>query len=173
MEEYTKPDELYHYGRKGMKWHQHIFGSDKNNVGARKNKKKSSELDRLKQKAAERYKAKSAEKQKTKEEKKKKAEDEAREKVETKARVKADMKSVKKMSDSELATRIKRLEMEKDYKSLLQNTSTIHKGKAFVARVIEKSGEELAIQVTKHVGAKGLNKVFGEEVIFANNKKKG
>jgi hypothetical protein len=37
---------------------------------------------------------------------------------------------------------------------------------------LEKSGESLATQVVNHFGAKALNKMIGEEVIFANNKKK-
>lgn len=165
MERYAYSDELYHYGRKGMKWHQHIFGKDnKNSSGAKK--KKASELDRLKKRAIEKHQAK---KQRKHDESQKKQ----LEKKETRERLKADMKSPKKMSDAELKSRIERLKMEKDYKDLLNNTSGISKGKKFVANVLEKSGESLAIQVVNHLGSKGLNKMFGEEVIFANNKKKG
>lgn len=33
MDVYEKPDELYHYGRLGMKWGKHIFGRDKTASG--------------------------------------------------------------------------------------------------------------------------------------------
>ena len=42
MWNYNYPDELYHYGRKGMRWYQHIFGKA-NNVsvsGSKRNVKK-------------------------------------------------------------------------------------------------------------------------------------
>ena len=43
--------ELYHYGRKGMKWGQHIFGKDSKNTGANRHSKdepKKSEIKKTK-----------------------------------------------------------------------------------------------------------------------------
>lgn len=36
MQDYYNSDELMHYGRKGMKWGQHIFGKVKDAAGKRK-----------------------------------------------------------------------------------------------------------------------------------------
>lgn len=81
-------------------------------------------------------------------------------------------KSVKEMSDEELAKKVKRLELEKRYSDL--DKSTTSKGKAFAMRVLERSGEEMAVQVSKHFMAEGINKALfdGNEIVFANNKKK-
>lgn len=81
---------------------------------------------------------------------------------------------LKNMSDAELKERIQRLELEKKYLDLKTNValSQTANGRKFAARVLEKSGESLAVQLANHYGAKGLNKLIGEEVIYANNKKK-
>lgn len=100
-------------------------------------------------------------------------------------------KRVRDLSDAELKARIDRLQLEKNYKDLLNETrnSTISKGSKFVESVLTKSGENLVTQVVNHYGAKGLNKLIGEtrevvnettgeirqvlqEVIYANNKRK-
>ena len=63
--------------------------------------------------------------------------------------------------------------MEKQYKDLLQTSKPqTFNGKKFVVNVLEKSGENLATQVVNHYGATALNKIIGQEVIYANNKKK-
>lgn len=100
-------------------------------------------------------------------------------------------KSPSEMTDAELREKIQRLELEQRYRNLTQAQAQTksHEGKKFVSEVLKKSGENLAVQVVNHVGAKALNKVFGEkkmtkdektgemveeivDVIFANNKKK-
>lgn len=42
----TNDDELYHYGRLGMKWYQHIYTSAKEYRAARKRKKKAARAER-------------------------------------------------------------------------------------------------------------------------------
>lgn len=80
----------------------------------------------------------------------------------------------KTLSDEELRQRISRLELEKRYRDLSKdvNPKQVSKGKKFVMNVLEKSGESLATQVVNHYGSKLLNKIIGEDVIYANNKKK-
>lgn len=86
----------------------------------------------------------------------------------------SSMKATKMLSDEELKQRISRLELEKRYMDLYKDVNPKHtfRGKKFVINVLEKSGENLATQVVNHYGAKILNKVIKEEVIYANNKKK-
>lgn len=53
MQDYYNSDELMHYGRKGMKWGQHIFGKVKSAAGrarARREEKKARELKKARSK---------------------------------------------------------------------------------------------------------------------------
>lgn len=135
-------NELIHYGVLGMRW------------GVRKSKPSSHG----------RKNAKPA---------KDKAAFEAKKKIKENKKSKKP-KKISDLSDDELKARIARLELERRYNDL--NTaaalSKTSKGKKFAERVLEKSGENLAVQLANHYGAKGLNKLIGEEVIYANNKKK-
>lgn len=155
MENYIREDELMHYGRKGMKWGQSIFGSK--NKKKRSGSSESAIASKVKKKLADNKAAKE----------KKLAEEEAQKKAKAEKK-----KSVKQLSDEELRKRIARLELEKRYKDLAKDEVAADKGKDFVMRVLEKSGENLATQTVNHYGAKLLNQVIGEEVIYANNKKK-
>lgn len=150
-------NELMHYGRKGMKWGQSIFGSRSKSAGtARKKKKTGPSAGR---KAIDAM----AEKRRTRK----------AEKAAAEAAKKAKRKPVSEMTDEELSAAISRLELEKKYKELAAyHNPNQGKGKKFVNNVLERSGEQLATQVVNHYGAKALNKAIGEEVIFANNKKK-
>ena len=88
----------------------------------------------------------------------------------------ATKKKVSEMTDDELRKEIGRLELEKRYrdlaKSLAPPKST--KGRDFVNRVLEKSGENIATQLTTYTMGKAVNKmlggVFKENVV---NPKKG
>ena len=149
-------NELMHYGRKGMKWGQSIFGSRSKSGTARKKKKTGPSAGR---KAIDTM----VEKRKTRK----------AEKAAAEAAKKTKRKPVSEMTDEELNAAIKRLELEKKYKELsAYHNPNQGKGKKFVNNVLEKSGEQLAIQVVNHYGAQALNKAIGETVIFANNKKK-
>lgn len=146
-------DELMHYGVKGMKW------------GVRKDRGSSSSKGRTGRKKSSKNNAFNTMLKKRKKRKTQKAAAEAAER--------AKHKSVYEMSDEELRSAIKRMELERDYKKLVvQNNPNADRGKKFVTEVLEASGKGLAIQVANHYGAQALNKAIGEEVIFANNKKK-
>lgn len=82
-----------------------------------------------------------------------------------------ERKDVKSMSDDEIRTRIKRLELENQYKKLTEmDAKQTSKGRAFVGRVLEKSGENIAVQFATYAMGTGVNKLFGEEIV---NPKKG
>ena len=137
-------DELKHYGVPGMKW-----GVRKSRPSSGKKRKKSGPIGSFvkKRKAAKKQKAAEAAAKKR--------------------------KPVSEMTDDELKAAINRLDMEKKYRDLVAASNPRNdRGKKFVSNVLEKSGEKLAVQVVSHYGAKGLNKLIGEDVIYANNKKK-
>lgn len=85
-------------------------------------------------------------------------------------------KSVSEMSDDEIRQKINRLQLEKTYRDLSKSSETVktNKGKDFVKRVLERSGENIATQLTTYVMGKAVNKalsdVFKEDVV---NPKKG
>lgn len=146
----TEHDELMHYGVKGMKW------------GVRKKRYF----------AKARTKARKMKRDMTKKRQARK-EERAASKAAKKGSENTKRKPVSEMTDEELNAAIKRLELERKYKELSRvNNPNTDRGKKFVTNVLEKSGEQLATQVVNHYGAQALNKAIGEEVIFANNKKK-
>lgn len=112
-------DELMHYGRKGMKWGQHIYGSDKkSSSSSRSRKKRKSSNSKVKDFIEKR---RASKKQK-------------------KASEKIASKSVKSMSMEELLEQTRRLEAERDYLNLKKKVSDLEpkqvsKGKAFVSYV--------------------------------------
>lgn len=81
-------------------------------------------------------------------------------------------RTVKDLTDDELRTRINRLEMEKRYKDLVKSSETkkVSKGKAFVIDVLEKSGKNIASQVTTYAMGSIVNKIAGKTIV---NPKKG
>lgn len=192
-------DELCHYGTKGMRWGIRRYQNRDGTLTEAGKKRYAKEMEKLKAeekmlKNKERTKAKMdklEELRKSNEERKKNL-GEGKPKKEPKPEPpKMEKKSVKDMTDAELAARKARLQMEKDYKDLLKQTrgESASKGKSFVENVLTRSGEAMTEQVLKHFAAKGLNKLIGEtkrvkneetgvwedvlqEVVFANNKKK-
>lgn len=65
-----------------------------------------------------------------------------------KKRAKTEEESVKNLSDTELRTKLNRLQMEQQYKKLTQEPSKINKGKKFVAAVLTTAATQVA---TKYV----------------------
>ena len=70
-------------------------------------------------------------------------------------------KSVKDMSDDELRERIARMNLEKQYLELNTRLDPpkSHKGRDFAVRVLERSGENIATQLTTYVMGAGVNKI--------------
>lgn len=143
MWKYTYQDELYHYGIKGMKW------------GVRRTAEQLGHTVKSVKSVYDSHKAK------------KRAKKEA-----AKAKKRSKITNPKKLTTEELNARIKRLQLEKDYNDLVKDTNRTRKGKNFVMDILESSGKNLFTQVANHYGAKALNEAIGEDVIFANNKRK-
>lgn len=151
MWRYTHQDELYHYGIKGMKWGVRRTAAQLGHVVKNKAKNGYETAKRAYDTHKANKRAKEAAKM---------------------AEQRAKITNPKKLTTEELNARIKRLQLEKTYKDLMKDTETAKRGKNFVMDVLESSGKNLFTQVTNHYGAKALNRAIGEEVIFANNKKK-
>lgn len=151
-------EELMHYGRKGMKWYQSIYGAAKKANRRRKRKK-------ALKKARETRAAK------------------IREEAARKKRFETGKLRADEMTKDELEYSIARLELEKKYNELAKNpsgTRAIDRGKKFTNRMIDSTVDKLADQVTadliaqavKVVAAKQVNKALGSEGVYTNNKKK-
>lgn len=172
MEYYVYNGELYHHGILGMKWGVRRY---QNKDGSLTPAGKKRDLKR-KRKNLEKARAAKAERQKL---------------------LKEGKLPTSKMTDAELAAKIKRLESEKRYKDLVKETSPVNKGKEFVKKygseaankILWENAVDIGKQVAKHYGVEFANKKIGktklvkdpetgkmvemlEEVIFTNNKKK-
>lgn len=94
--------------------------------------------------------------------------------------IKAGKIKAKDMTDAELKARIERINLEKSYKEAIKNNNSHAIGSRFtnkfrdslVDKMADNVSADLMSQVAKHLGAKGINKIFDAEVVYANNKKK-
>lgn len=103
-------------------------------------------------------------------EKEKERERENSKKKETAPAEQPQKKSVKEMTDAELNDRIRRLQLEKQYKDLTRDPVKINKGKAFIEDVMDKSAKNIATQLATYAMGTAVNKALGSEVV---NPKKG
>jgi hypothetical protein len=156
MEYIIRDGELYHYGRKGMKWYQNIFTSVKN---ARV---------KLKRRAALK-KARETRKKNVEEEKKRQD------------LLKKGKLPTSKMTAKELEERVRKLRLEKEYRDLKKDEHNSTRGKKFIDRFLDSSvekvadtGADIVAQTIKTFGVNAVNnKVFGgKEEVYTNNKKK-
>lgn len=160
MENNIYSDELYHYGRKGMKWGQNIFGKIKT---AKQNHTRKKNLEKAR--AAKVEKAKAAAK---------------RQRL-----IDGDKLSVKKMTDAEIKQRLERLGLEKQLKEAQREVRSHSKVKRFldkfrdsaIDRTADAAGDMVA-QTVKVYLEEGINeRIFkvpagGEKKVNTNNKKK-
>lgn len=174
-------NELAHYGILGMKWGVRRTEAQLARLSGKVDKlkakkKEQDKLTRAKNKLAklkdEEERLKSA--LKNKPEKKKKVEDSP----EPEKKKKVVKKKLSELSDDELNAMINRINLEQRYKLLISQNAPkeekkkIFDGRSFMSKVTQQTAEDLTVQVTKHFGSKLLNKLIGEDVIYANNKKK-
>ena len=137
--------EFYHYGRVGMKWYQHIFGSEKSS-GVRRRKKTTSKITRM-------IKArKTAKKKKAKQE-------QAAENRRKEIKSSKQAGNLASMSDAELARKIKRMQDEKTYRDLLrgEQMQTSSPARKMIETAVMKSGQEILNQVTYYAFAMAVN----------------
>ena len=143
--------ELYHYGRKGMKWYQNIYANHK---AKKLRKKRIANLKKARETKATRQR------------------DLAAGKIPVKKMTDAEIK--KKVERLELEKRYADLKRDTDK---AQST----RGKTFVNRYLDSTVEKLAegvaadltAQTAKTFLTKAINNTYGSEVVFTNNKKKG
>ena len=145
-------NDLYHHGVKGMKWGQHIFGGIQSRRQAKQRRER---LQKAREARAERQK-----------------------------KLKSGKLPVSQMTDKEIKKRLERLNLEQSYNDALRNSKKAEKefsrGKTFVNKMLNSSMEKVAenavadvVAQTVKVGiVKGVNKAFGSEQVFTNNKKK-
>ena len=83
-------------------------------------------------------------------------------------------KRLSELTDDELSTKVKRMEMEKKYKDLDKSLHS-SRGKNFIVDVLEASGKNILTQTTVYLGGKAVNKLLGMffEDQKAINPKKG
>lgn len=81
---------------------------------------------------------------------------------------------IKNMTDAELRDRINRLQLERQYKSLLttEGQTEINKGKAFVADILKTSGKNMGVQLTNYAIGTFLNTYIGKGKKIVNPKSK-
>ena len=140
-------DELYHTGRKGMKWGQHIY--------SRLYKRSDGSLTELGRKRARAYAAKY--RKITGHKVSQSQSDDKTEKTKT-----TKEKSVSEMSDSELQSRINRLQLEQRYSQL--KPKHISSGKKFIERVLKPAASDASKQLMKEWMVKA-----GREAMGLNN----
>lgn len=155
MEQYS--DELYHYGRKGMKWYQNIF----TNIQARRAAKQ-------KRQALEKARA-------AKEAKKREAEE--KEQIIRSGNAKELQKNRHRLSDDELQRAIDRIDKEQKLREVSRERVT--KGQTFVDTVlhdiIAPAATDVGKQLAKSAFTSLTNKAFNlsdEYKVHTNNKKK-
>lgn len=78
--------------------------------------------------------------------------------------------SIKRLSDTELQNKVRRLQLEKQYRDLKRDE--VSTGKKILGEILKTSGKTLGIQVANYVGGKAINKAFNDEVVKNVGKKK-
>lgn len=138
---YVYSDELYHYGRKGMKWGQNIFGKPRSGSKGRVVAKKKSLLDKAKEAQAAKKKAKADA-----------AEAERK-------------KDPRNMSDADLRKAIDRKRLENEYRTL--HPQKVSFGKKLASEFLEKSIKPALIEGGRQLLTNAL-KQYGDDLLKKN-----
>lgn len=140
---YVYSDELYHYGRKGMKWGQHIFGKPRSGAkGTVVAKKKKSYFEKAKE-------AREA---------KKKAAAEAKSKAAEEAR----KRDPKNMSDDDIRNAIARKKLENEYRALYPKQVSL--GKKLASEFFNSAIKPALVDGGKHV-LTNMIKQYGDNIL--------
>ena len=153
MDEDIYPDELYHYGRKGMKWGQHIFGKERPAGGNRKRKSKNVE-NRFVSGAKSVASKVSASRAKAKEDKRIQ---------------KLKKKKISDMTDDELAEYTDRMNRERLANQVRNNArvldpQNVSKGRSFISSI----GRDVIAPTAKNVGRQWLEKTLKDQLGLNN-----
>lgn len=167
--------ELYHAGVKGMKWgirrYQNKDGSLTPEGRKRYGQTTRDAFGRVTSGVKTRLKT-ASDKRKAKKEAEK-AEEERRQKDAEEIRQRH--KPVRSLTESELQTRIKRLQLEKQYKDLVKEVEATSRGRKIVEDILESSIKNIGTQTVTHLFGQGINKVakdvFGFNGNYVNPKK--
>lgn len=147
-------DYLVHYGVPGMKWgvrKRPVSSSSGRSKTTKKVSNKKSIFSKLKSKKLAKVRQKNQDRRE-KERNKKVAQE----------NTKAMNKSVKSMTNAELDRNIARLQKEKLYKDLSNNTRKT--GERFVKDVLKTAGKAVAIEATKNILAYTINTASGQKL---------
>lgn len=143
---YISDDELMHWGVLGMKWGIRRYQNKDGTLTAAGKKRYKAEMDKVREKERILKNRKATQDKLDKLAARKKAaedqEDELdgkKKKSEAKPKSDTDQKPLSEMSDDELAAKIRRIQLEQQYKSLTAQPETVKKGNGFVRNFMEKA----------------------------------
>ena len=142
--------ELYHYGRKGMRWGMNIFGKIK---AYSAKKKRLANLKKAREVRAERKKLISSDR------------------MSVKQMTDSELKA--RIARLQMEKTYKDLVKSNTFANNTRGKNFINKFfDSTLDKVAENAAADVVAQALKVLTVKGANKAFGEEVVFTNNKKK-
>lgn len=181
------PDDIEHYGRKGMKWGQHIFQKmqkgaaslKKSGMSAAKlyekykgkavnfsNARTDRKIKKVRSRIAELDKKQTLAELKAQEKAKRIELSNSKERSKPNKQATPGEKPISEMSDAELKRRTQRLQLEQAYRNALpKSPSSKPPGQKFIEKALEGAAngtQDLARGATKVAGAKFLSEVLGD-----------